>query len=66
MKRFKTSVVNILGVLYLLIGTAGRLSAAEPAPAPPDLTQGGKRDKTTIGCWGPPGRAAGFSSGTRI
>jgi hypothetical protein len=55
MKLFKTSVVNILGVLCLLIGTAGRLSAAEPAPAPPDLTQGGKRDKSHDWLLGPSG-----------
>jgi hypothetical protein len=55
MKRFKTSVVNILGVLCLLIGTAGRLSAAQPAPAPPDLTQGGKRDDSHDWLLGPTG-----------
>ena len=55
MKRFETSIVNILGILCLLIGTAGRLSAAEPAPAPPDLTQGGKPDKNHDWLLGPTG-----------
>jgi hypothetical protein len=55
MKRFKTSVVNIVGVLCLLIGSADRLSAAEPAPSPPDLTQGGKRDKSHDWLLGPTG-----------
>jgi hypothetical protein len=55
MKRFETSVVNVLGVLCLLIGTAGRPAAAEPAPAPPDLTHGGKRDKSHDWLLGPTG-----------
>ena len=34
MKRLKTRVVNILIVLWLVIGTAGRLSAASVLPTP--------------------------------
>ncbi len=55
MKPFETSVTIILGVLCLIIGTAGRLSAAAPAPAPPDLTQGGKRDDSHDWLLGPTG-----------
>ena len=55
MKRMKTSVVNILGILCLLIGTAGLLSAAEPPHAPPDLTQGGKKDDSHDWLLGPTG-----------
>jgi len=55
MKHLKTCVVHILVVLCLLAGTAGRLSAAEPAPVPPDLTQGGKRDKNHDWLLGPTG-----------
>jgi len=55
MKHSKTRVVNILGVLCLLIGTVGRLSAAPPTPTPPDLTQGGQRDKNHDWLLGPTG-----------
>jgi len=54
-KRFETSVAIILGVLCLIIGTAGRLSAAAPAPAPPDFTHGGKRDDSHDWLLGPTG-----------
>ena len=64
MKRFKTSVVNIVGILCLLIGTAGRLPAADPAPAPPDLTHGGKRDQNHDWLLGPTG-ARGWICGSK-
>jgi hypothetical protein len=54
-KDLKTNSLNILGILCLLIRTAGRLSAAEPASAPPDLTQGGKRDDSHDWLLGPTG-----------
>lgn len=43
----------------MLIGFAGTLCAAEPAPVPPDLTQGGKKDANHDWTLGPPGCAAG-------
>jgi len=55
MKHFKTSIVKTIGVLCLLAGTTDRLSAAEPSPAPPDLTQGGKPDKNHDWLLGPTG-----------
>jgi len=54
-KRFETSGAIIPGILCLIIGTAGRLSAAAPAPAPPDFTQGGKRDQNHDWLLGPTG-----------
>jgi hypothetical protein len=51
----KPCVVNIFVILSILVGTNGRLSAAEQAPAPPDLTHGGKRDDTHDWLLGPTG-----------
>jgi hypothetical protein len=48
-------VAIILGVLCLIIGTAGPLSAAAPAHTPPDFTQGGKRDQNHDWLLGPTG-----------
>ena len=45
----------LLSLSLLLIATAERLSAAEPEPAPPDLTQGGKRDECHDWLLGPTG-----------
>jgi S1-C subfamily serine protease len=39
----------------MLIGFAGTLCAAEPAPVPPDLTQGGKKDANHDWTLGPTG-----------
>ena len=39
----------------MLIGFAAALSAAEPAPVPPDLTQGGKKDANHDWTLGPTG-----------
>ncbi len=55
MRRFDTSVAIILGVLCLVVGAAGRLSAAAPTPAPPDFTRGGKRDQNHDWLLGPTG-----------
>lgn len=54
MKRSSTCVVSIFCIASLFI-VAGRLSAAGPAPSPPDLTQGGKRDKNHDWLLGPTG-----------
>ncbi len=55
MKIRRINVVQLCGVLFLVVGTTGWLSAAQPAPAPPDLTQGGKRDNSHDWLLGPTG-----------
>jgi hypothetical protein len=55
MKRFNSSVASILGILGLFLAAAGRLPAAESSPMPPDLTHGGKRDKSHDWLLGPTG-----------
>ena len=64
MKSLQKSVANLMGILCLLIGTAGRLPAAEPAATPPDLTQGGKRDASHDWLLGPTG-ARGWIYGSK-
>ena len=51
----KTRSANIFVVLTLLIGTVDWISAAQPAPLPPDLTHGGKRDDIHDFLLGPTG-----------
>ena len=51
----KTRVVRVVRTLWWLIGFACTLSAAEPVPVPPDLTQGGKKDDSHDWLLGPSG-----------
>lgn len=46
---------NLLVVFFLYAGIAGPLHAAQPAPTPPDLTMGGKRDDSHDWQLGPTG-----------
>ncbi|MCX6873257.1 MAG: DUF6288 domain-containing protein [Verrucomicrobia bacterium] len=55
MKHSKTCVVRCFIILCLLSGFAGTLSAADPAPVPPDFTQGGKKDDSHDWLLGPTG-----------
>jgi hypothetical protein len=64
MKRFKANVVNIFGILCILIGMSGVLPAVARAFAPPDLTQGDKRDQNHDWLLGPTG-ARGWIYGSK-
>jgi hypothetical protein len=55
MKHSRKRVTRVVGAICMLIGFGGTLSAAEPAPVPPDFTQGGRKDDSHDWLLGPTG-----------